>query len=741
MANILENLYKKLFGGDDSGTQAEPALPSSQPDLPVQQEPIRRINPIEEFLLGTQAGGQRIASSINRGLGLNTDDDGNFDILGTWGNAFNFNDENGNFDAGKLAKAPVNVLGAAGQTFLSIPGMMIQGGSEAPTYAYSALTGSPIAQENAVDDSGNIVADDLTAGERVGAGLYGALNVVPVGFGSAIGKTANRLGMRSLDDLATAAAKEAKGAKGIAKATGLRASEQFLEEGTEEAVQEIGQNLLNDKDITDNVWESFLGGGIAGGVMGGARGATSAAVNAFDSKNSIESNKPQNVTAFTPKTGFSADNAETRGRGIAAVEEESQRQRQNYQIEPGSTSGMGTSRNHSAGINDVVLGMPQIENLFESEAYGNVGNTKTTDFFNGFDPLGTGEDVLTQWRRAKNDDAMIDDFVSKMNSFIEQKQSQGEYLDIFVMKNPGGTSGIARGRLGTVAGDSRIGVSQGVAFLCNGDFDSDRYVVSVDNRDMYGNLQYASNMMKSADTYGNVSDWKNALGIRKENADDVARYIGSMYDSMIQHQTSDISKDQFVEIAKASLGIIDKESASKEVKDLIDNGGMSSFGSVLGWLSSHTALDDVTVADRMNDLFKYIGSLNDMRQAVTAGSIASEIFSENDSVAKSRRAVPGSLGKINSMVEAKMAFFRKRLFVNVKDGEAACRENLSIYFAIKDAVTARISSNPDVDMTYQDLFGLLVKNSLGIEANGVHPSQLATGAVKDVAYGAATEVY
>lgn len=744
MASILENLYKNLFGGGESGAQAGPALPSSQPDFTAQQEPIRRINPVEEFLLGTKEGGQKIASSINRGLGLNTDDEGNFDILGTWGNAFNFNDENDNFDAGKLAKAPVNVLGAAGQTLLSIPGMMIQGGSEAPVYGYSALTGSPIAQEGAVDENGNIVADDLTAGERAGAGLYGALNVVPVGFGSAIGKTANKLGMRSLDDLATAAAKEAKGAKDVAKAAGLRASEQFLEEGIEEAVQEVGQNLLNDRNLTDNVFESFLGGGIAGGVMGGARGATAASVNAFDSRNSIESNRPQNVASFTPQRGFGSDPTYDRGRGIAAVEEESQKKRQSFQIEPGTTSGMGTSRNHSAGTENVVVGMPQLENIFESEIYGRVKNTKAINFFSGFDPLGTGEDVLTQWRTVKNDDAKIADFVSKMNSWIVQKANQNEFLDIFVMKNPGGTNGIARARLGIVAGDSRIGVSQVIAKICNGDFDSDKYVISVDDRDMYSGLLRVPAMAKAPDTYNDMGDFKSSTGIRDENIEDVVRYVGDMYDSLIG-PGSDISKDELMDISRiALLDGKERDSAmdnvSDRVKNLINDGGMSSFNSALSWIASHTTADDNAYADALDGFYRSIGTLNENRQAVVAGSIANEIFSDEDATEEPGRGIPGSLGRINSMVEAKMAFFRKRLFVNVKDGEAACRENLSMYFMIKDAITTRYMSNPE-EITDQELFTLLVKTSLGIEAAGVHPETLATGAVKEMAYRDATEEY
>ena len=760
---ILSGLYNQLFGNRQHG---------QQPTASSDQSQYGQVNDLERFLLDTKQEGQDIAAGMNRTLGLNTDQQGNFDILGTWGDVIDFDeDDDGTIDLGRIVTTPLRGFGAAAQTVGALPGMMVQGWSEAPTYLYSALTGSPIAAEDAVDENGNIMRGDLDAAERLGAGVYGGLNVVPVGFGSAIGKggaqIAKAAGMNVTKDqlekglfgaAADQAAASAKGIGGVMKSAGIRAGEQMLEEGIEEAVQEVGQNALNDRDLMTNVGESFLGGALAGGTMGALRGGLSATRNAVTggANGNNNGNNNGNAPRAVDQLGRPVTSNSIGRHGIAAVEDEVEKSRQRFQTEPGTTAGMGTSRNHLYGANSADIGMSQIENILESEAIvsqrtansGNPIQSKAGSFFTGFDFDGSGRTMLEQWNDAKMDTATISQFVSAVNRFIAAKEANGQVLDLYVMKNPGGTRGIVKVKLGHVSGDSRVGLSQTVAFLCNADFDSDQYVITVDNRDMYRGVRYASMQLSASDTYRNMSDMEEALGIRDENRKNTVNRLAALYNAMGVN-SGDITADEFKTLVSRVVGREVGVNGDK-VDQLINDGGLNSMSSIIGWLIDNSSMTEERNSSIIDDMLVAIGAENAntiVAAANTAAAVANEIFDDNrdgkERLDKSQadNAYQPDLGRINSMVEAKMALFRTRLFIDVAQGEAACRENLSMYFAIKDTVRFYFETNPNGSLTDSELFTLLTKNALGIEAYGVHPEDLASGAVKLVARSNALKEY
>lgn len=728
MATPLEELYRAISNAVNNSNQAQ-----SQPTEP------RKITPIEDFFMTLQRGGERFAQGWNKTLGINNDEEGNFDILKTWGDAVNPTDEEGNFDLGKLVMTPLNVAGAAGKTAAALPGMAMQTWGDAPEHLYSAATGSPISQEGAVDENGYVVVDNLTPEERLASAAYAITSIVPVGFGkigSTIGKTVLK---ESAEELA------GQGLKGVAKKAGAEALGQSIEEGAEEAFQEVSQNVLNDRDLMTNVPESFLGGALAGGSIGGAKGAVSQAASNYQKKTNDKTNDP--VQTFTQIPSFKSPYTQTQigDWGISAVEEEQRKALEKFTIVPGATSSMGRAVS-KADSDAISVGALSLSDMVESESLGYSGyGKKITDFFKDFIFDGiTGDFVQAKMHALQNGNYR--QFVDAANTYIATKKSRGERLQLIVSKNPGGTLGLIRGYLDSLTYDNTIGVSQSAAFLLNADFDSDHYLVTADNGNEYGSTEFVSTKLSDSSTYGDPKDLMHIKGLGVSSVKTIVDGLKNLKKNLIGNKkVGSMTEEEFEALATKIAYKVCKVDTEIELngnaKTAFDN-SVNSLNSLIGLIVDETTVNASAKTSSINDFWNSISIFhpsNNQQTVADAVDIKQNVFDETQAKGTSKQI---KWGDVESTVEAYMKFHHARLFANPSQGEYAIRENLAMYYMIKDTVRqCVIESGRNEIPEQQELLKMITKKSLGIEAYGIHPEEIASSVIRKDAARKAMEEY
>lgn len=774
--------------------------------------PGRDLSSIEKALLDVKDTGQNIATGFNRGLGLNTDDEGNFDILGTWGDIVDFDeDDDGQTDLGRVATTPLRLANAAAQTVGALPGMMVQGFSEMPTYLYSAGTGSPIAQEGAVED-GKIVADDLDVGERVGSGVYGALNIVPVGFGSiakvgsvAAKQTGKQIAKEAAEqagkDLTERAVKNeikqagkesankwvathtiggkgdtliedfARGAEGTnigtaAKGIGLKTVSQFMEEGSEEAIQEMGQNTLNDQNILDNTFESFVGGGLAGGTMGALRGVAKTAKDSMTTKkepivgpeevntdtNPTEANSTGRSTltpdASTPPALSSPYyNTSSSGNVLSAVKEELNKDMQSINVDDDATQAMGYGLFNVENVDNAEVGWRDIENLLDAEyltyADSSQRPKKATTYFQEFANTYRGKygngDILQQFRRINNA-ATENQFYDDLNAWLDVQQKNGNYLPLYIKKQPGGVISVIKTNLSKVRSDSAVGLSQATAFCSNADFDSDKYTISVDNANQYGAVKYTSEMLSSPDTLSDIKDLAATLGIRKDNIDEAVDAFKQYYTNS-GINSSDLNIADFESLIRYVLedkvGIENHSRQLTPKAEQLYKTGLDSFYPIVGWIRQNSTVDN---AQQIALLEKFLQDSNAFKtsqsnvryKASRVARTLSELWTKADPKDGKRTSTKGKVGSNKTVVEAFIERFRKRIYIDTMEGGIACREGLSAYQLIKQQIYMYANNNPGKSLHEIDLVEAMLRSDIGCMMFASHPEELTSSAIRDM---------
>ncbi len=770
--------------------QSAPAASTSNNDIG------RKVSDIEQTLMDIQSGGQDIAANINRTLGLNTDDAGNFDILGTWGDVVDFDEnDDGQVDMDRIITTIPRALGAAGQTIGALPGMMVQGWSEAPTYLYSAATGSPISQEGAVDENGNIVADNLDLGERVGSGLYGAINVIPTGLGDIakrgalsvgtgiaksaakaagkdlasdvvkkeIGEEAGRFASKwaplsTAADAAQDAAREGNVVKNAAKAAGFRAGAQFLEEGSEEAIQEVSQNELNNRDLTDNVLESFIGGGLAGGTMGALRGTTRAIRNNIEGpiENRSDNNPGEESSsgastltpdaATTPVLSSPYYNEGDKSNLLSAVKEETAKDLADVNYEDDATSAMGFGLLNTNNVDHAIVGWRNLENILDAENYiydaTQQRATKASDFFKNFsdtfqNKYGEGN-ILQQFRRI-NTDKKEREFYHDLNTWIDSHNKAGEGLDLYIIKNPGGKAGVVKVRLAGIKEDASIGLSQCGAFLLNSDFDSDRYTLSVDNANQYNASRYVSEMLSTANTLSDYKEILAATGMRKENIDDAVKQFENFYNSL-GIKSKNLSSAEFSDLARRVLNkkfkVDNAPGISAKLEGLYNN-GLDGIYQLVSWALSESQLDSNTKINLLENFLQQLNAFKNQKSstvenAKSIGRTLADIMTPASEQEGKRTPIKGTVGSNRTVVQTFMERFRRRLYIDSMEGKIACRENLSGYMQIKNQIFMYAASNPGKPLHEIDLIEALLRSDIGCMMFSAHPEDLSTSAIRDM---------
>lgn len=788
---LLDDLYAMLFGGgnnepvrlDEPQPQQQYSEPSYTPmeyenlnrDLtPIDQGQWRQASPFEQAMMDIKGWGSDVTTGINKFLGVGNEKTGyRQDIIGDWANIIDFDqDDNGEVDLGEILGTVPRFGQAAMNTVKSLPGMMVEGWTEAPAYISSGLTGSRMAQEGGYDAENNLVLEgELTPEERLGSIVYGGLNVVPVGFGGAASKLgtgiAKRAGVDLFEDVAENAARQgfkhapdainvltAKAAKdsvakGVATGMGLRIGEQFLEEGTEEAIQEVGQNALNDRDLGDNVFESFIGGGLAGGVMGGLRGAAKGIAYSVDQPSWMndDGNNSQAPVADSFDTDFWKRSSAT-GTKLASVAKNQENEALNASKTPGVFSGLGFVADDRIGSNETILGSEQLSDILTTEAVFEPGRQRTvTEYLNSLSVnRNLGDDLVNAYHGIGDIAPVIDEINNELAT-----RTEDQLLDFVEFKNPGGIQGPMKVKLRRVQEGSAIGVSQLAAIHMNGDYDGDTYTVMFDYLGKYGDVKRPMQVLFGLDPNSNMKDIANYFHINPGNWRNFADELKQKWNGKVNFNddpnaisnaiTSQGEFDALIDVCVAELAGADTSNisappgVSQNTVDSLHSGEFKDLNSVLSYgynkpigqgvtaesLSADAAIalnSSIVVPSRAaNDVYIQIASrIQPNSKTGNSGRSGWSVYADNKDT--------GGLAIIER--------WRARLWTSIKNGDQSCREFLSIYFSIKDYAIARFNDGA-TQFTKDDLVQSLAKMQLGIEQDGVHPADIASSIIYESA--------
>lgn len=793
---ILDDLYQALFGNNNffqdlSAPDQQPSQ-DQQPsegysfDYPINVTQIdsngqswRPANPFEQAVMGLKDVGSDIATDINKFLGVGNEDTGyRQDILGDWANVIDFDqDDSGNVDAGEVLGTVPRLGMAALNTVKALPGMMVEGFSEAPAYLGAGLTGSRMTQDDAYNYENNMVKEgELTPEERAGSAIYGALDVVPVGFGSVASKLgtniAKKVGVDLFENVAENAARQglkqapdainvltAKVAqnglgKGLATGIGLRAGEQFLEEGTEEAVQEAGLNALNDRDLNTNVLESFIGGGLAGGAMGGLRGAKSGFQ--YNMKTPDWLSGEQNQTA-QPQVANSFDrslynDSNSHGITFATVDRDLQNSMQSATKMPGATMGMGYNIDPGLNENEFIPGSDQLNEMIANETqFANDDDKKITNYLNGIVPGRRFADEIISANATKEG---ADQVYTDLNAALRALGPNDKLLDFIYFKNPGGTKGATRVSMKGVNLGSALGVSKVGAINMNADFDTDRYGLMYDYTDKYKDVKRPYELLYGNNPHENLSDLNEYLHVDSKNWSDFADKTIDALDGKIDFNKNSVNNDiknqaefnALIKLSAANLAgienpesVVDLSSFNEQQKQkILDlfNGEFSDFSRVMSYAYSKPIRTET--ASTLS-----VAAAEAHRESVvnrpSGQSQVRELVSNIEP-----NYVKGHSGKAGTTIKDKMTGggiaiierWRQRLWVSLRDADASCREFLSMYFYVKNYAMVRYNDGY-TEFTESDLISAIAKYQLGIEQDGVHPENIASAVVYDGAIEAA----
>lgn len=791
---ILDDLYQALFGKNNFQDLSAPDQQPSQDqqpsegysfDYPINVTQIdsngqswRPANPFEQAVMGLKDVGSDIATDINKFLGVGNEDTGyRQDIIGDWANVIDFDqDDSGNVDAGEVLGTVPRLGMAALNTVKALPGMMVEGFSEAPAYLGAGLTGSRMTQDDAYNYENNMVKEgELTPEERAGSAIYGALDVVPVGFGSVASKVGTNIAKKAgvdlfenvADNVARQGLKQAPDAinvltakaaqnglgKGLATGIGLRAGEQFLEEGAEEAVQEAGLNALNDRDLNTNVLESFIGGGLAGGAMGGLRGAKSGFQ--YNMKTPDWLSGEQNQTA-QPQVANSFDRSlydgsSSHGITFATVDRDLQSSMQSAAKVPGVTMGMGYNIDPGLNENEFIPGSDQLNEMIANETqFARDDDKKITNYLNGIVPGRRFADEIISANATKEG---ADQVYTDLNAALRALGPNDKLLDFIYFKNPGGTKGATRVSMKGVNLGSALGVSKVGAINMNADFDTDRYGLMYDYTDKYKDVKRPYELLYGNNPHENLSDLNEYLHVDSRNWSDFADKTIDALDGKINFNKNSVNNDiknqaefnALIKLSAANLAgienpesVVDLSSFNEQQKQkILDlfNGEFSDFSRVMSYAYSKPIRTETASTLSVAAAEAHRESVVDRPQI---NSQLAELVSNIDkNPRKNHSGKEGTTSK-NRMSGGGLAIierWRQRLWVSLRDAEASCREFLSMYFYVKNYAMVW-ENDGHVEFTESDLISALAKYQLGIEQDGVHPENIASAVVYDGAISA-----
>ena len=780
---ILDDLYKALFG--NSGSFTDFGSNNQQPQQPQQpsapQEPYvngtdewRQASPFEQAMMGIKDWGSDVATDINKFLGVGNEETGyRQDIIGDWSNIIDFDqNDDGNVDFSEIAGTVPRFVSAVGNTALSLPGMMVEGFTEAPAYISAGVTGSRMTQDDAYDYENNMVKEgELTPEERAGSIIYGGLDVVPVGFGGALSKigtgVAKKAGVNLFEDVAenaarqglkrtpdaidvlTANAAKSGTAKGITTGIGLRAGEQFLEEGTEEAIQEAGLNALNDRDLSENTFESFIGGGLAGGVMGGLRGATKGLAYSVDQPSWMNEsgNNAQAPVADSFDTDFWKRSSAT-GTTLASVAKNQENEALKASKVPGVFSGLGYTADETIGANETVLGSEQIGEILTLEATFNPGREKSvTEYLNS---LSVNRNLGDELANAYNGIGDVSSVINDINNELSTR-TEDQLLDFIEFKNPGGIQGPMKVKLKKIEEGSAIGVSQLAAIHANGDYDGDTYSVMYDYLGKYSDVKRPMQILFGLDQNSNMKDLANYFHINAGNWRNFANDLKQRWNGKVNFNddpnaiSNDITSqgvfDALIDMCVAELAGVDSSTiaapagVSQDTVNKLHSGEFKDLESVFAYAYNKPTGQGVTPESLSADAAEALRS-----SIVVPSRAANDIYVDISSKIQpnSKSGISGRSGW--SIYEdnkdkgglAIIERWRARLWTSIKNGDQSCREFLSIYFSIKDYAKARFTDGA-TQFTKDDLVQSIAKMQLGIEQDGVHPADIASSIIYESA--------
>lgn len=650
--------------------------------------------------------------------------------------------------------------------------MMVEGFTEAPAYISAGLTGSRMTQDDAYDYENDMVKEgELDLGERAGSILYGGLNVVPVGFGSVASKVgtgiAKKAGVELFEDVAENAARQglkktpdaieiltaqaAKNgtARGMAAGVGLRAGEQFLEEGTEEAIQEVGLNALNDRDLDENVFESFIGGGLAGGTMGGLRGAAKGLAYSVDQPSWMnnDGNNAQAPVADSFDTDFWKRSSAT-GTKLASVAKNQENEALNASKTPGIFSGLGFVADENIGANETILGSEQLSDILTLEATFEPGRERTvTEYLNSLSVnRNLGDDLVNAYHGLGN----IAPVINEINNELAAR-TEDQLLDFVEFKNPGGIQGPMKVKLKRVQEGSAIGVSQLAAIHMNGDYDGDTYTVMFDYLGKYGDVKRPMQILFGLDPNSNMKDIANYFHINSGNWRNFANELKRKWNGKVNFNndpnaiSNDITSqgefDALIDICVAELAGVDSSTisapagVSQSTVNKLHSGEFKDLNSVLSYGYNKPIGQGVTAESLSADAAIALNS-----SIVVPSRAANDVYIQVASKIQSNSKT-GKSGRSGWSVYADnkdtgglaiIERWRARLWTSIKNGDQSCREFLSIYFSIKDYAIARFNDGA-TQFTKDDLVQSLAKMQLGIEQDGVHPADIASSIVYESA--------
>ena len=791
---VLEDLYNQMFNNNQP--QQQQSYASQQDKIAsfnashggggysAPQAGYRKMNDLERFFTNLQQRGLEGARSINRTLGI-ADENGDYDILGDLQSIGDIYDENGNVDVGKVVTTPFRGLESASRVARALPGMMVQGWSEAPTYLYSAATGSAIAQEGAVDDQGNVKDIDLDAGQRLGSLVYGGLNVVPVGWGSvgtklggaiarplvreATGKAltmaesqaAKKLGKSGIEQIVGEQVKMKGGRAALGQAIG-----QSVEEGLEEGIQQVGQNVLNEQPWDYQLAENVIGGAFAGGVMGGIKGPAMA-LKFNMGKDASLTDTPDTVDDIGNVTQLEQEWEDNIREGmgereLAAVREEYENEAAKRQKQPSSYGALGYSTHPDENQDNVYASLAGLQRMSMAESLGysrgslsgqaNQISTKVNDFFADFnyDGNSAGKTLAEQV-----DDAFINGKANMiqqaLSEYIQTKEANGDVLYLYATKQPGGHKGVFKVKLAGVNGGNFTRVSQALATLGIADYDSDRYILFADNEGRYGDARLVSEQMTSADTLNALDKFSETIKLNN-NADVVAAALKQVYSDM--GVTLPIDQDTFFDLIDFVCGVAE----SSDPNGLSKNPGMNTINGLMSYMmkNSDSSVDENIKKQAWGKFYQSISVYNDpvMQAAVQNNNILNQINSnelpENyvgdegsyEGTQYKKQKAKGKYPRYPSSWSTSMQYLvelRERLFLDPEKADAACRESLGSYFIIHNVLFITLEENPDAsfDALFPTFFENLIRETLGMDFNGEHPADITTSVVKKMALSAA----
>ena len=788
---ILDDLYQALFGNNNffqdlSAPDQQPSQ-DQQPsegysfDYPINVTQIdsngqswRPANPFEQAVMGLKDVGSDIATDINKFLGVGNEDTGyRQDILGDWANVIDFDqDDSGNVDAGEVLGTVPRLGMAALNTVKALPGMMVEGFSEAPAYLGAGLTGSRMTQDDAYNYENNMVKEgELTPEERAGSAIYGALDVVPVGFGSVASKLgtniAKKVGVDLFENVAENAARQglkqapdainvltAKAAqnglgKGLATGIGLRAGEQFLEEGAEEAVQEAGLNALNDRDLNTNVLESFIGGGLAGGAMGGLRGAAKGLAYSVDQPSWMEQsgNNAQAPVADSFDTDFWKRSSAT-GTTLASVAKNQENEALKASKVPGVFSGLGYTADESIGANQTVLGSEQVGDILTLESTFAPGRERSvTNYLNSLSiNRNLGDDLANAYNGIGDIRPVLDEINNELAA-----RTDDQLLDFIEFKNPGGIQGPIKVKLKRIDEGSAIGVSQLAAIHSNGDYDGDTYSVMYDYQGNYNDVKRPMQILFGLDPNSNMKDLAKYFHINEGNWRNFANDLKQKWNGKVNFNndpnaiSNDITSqgvfDALIDTCVAELAGADPSTVaipagvSQDTVNKLHSGEFKDLESVFSYAYNKPAGQGVTSESLSADAAEALRSsvIVPSRAANNVyGAVASQIQpnSKTGNSGRSGWSIYGDNKDKGGL--AIIERWRARLWTSIKNGDQSCREFLSIYFSIKDYAKARFNDGA-TQFTKDDLVQSIAKMQLGIEQDGVHPADIASSIIYESA--------